>query len=118
MKIKIELRNNNREGCKEPAGLGLGGQALLAFSIPFAPSTGHCTGYLCGRLYDKLGFLYFFGYIIALETAGADFEGNGGSPEFCLYLDQVWFPGPAGMILGMADLVTGHGVFSANIAGP
>jgi len=62
--------------------------------------------------------LYFLGNIIAFETAGTDFKGNGGSPDFCLYLDQVGLPGPAGMIFGMADLVSGHGVFSANIAGP
>ena len=62
--------------------------------------------------------LYFFGNIIALETTGADFKGNGGSPEFCLYLDQVGFPGPAGMVLRVADLIARNGVFSANIAGP
>ena len=62
--------------------------------------------------------LYFLGNIIALEAAGTDLKGNRGSPEFGLYINQVRFPCSAGMVLGMADLVTCHGVFSANIASP
>ena len=70
--------------------------------------------------FNRVGeaFLYLFGNIIALETTCADFKGNGGSPEFCLYLDQVGFPGSAGTIFGMTDLVTRNRVFSANIASP
>ena len=62
--------------------------------------------------------LYLFAYIITLETTGANFQGNRGSPELGLYLNQVGFPGPAGMIFGMTDLITRNCVFSANIAGP
>ena len=62
--------------------------------------------------------LNFLGNIIALETAGTDFEGNSSSAEFGLYLDQIGFPGSAGMILGMAYLIAGHCMFSANITSP
>jgi len=62
--------------------------------------------------------LYFLGDIIAFEAASADFQGNGGTSQFGLYVDQVGFPGTAGMIFGMADLITRDGVFSANIASP
>ena len=62
--------------------------------------------------------LHLFGNVIAFETAGANFQGNGGSPQFGLYLYQVGFPGPAGMVLRMADLIASDCVFSANIASP
>jgi len=70
-------------------------------------------------VYEKISLkLYLSGKIIALETPGANFQGNSGSVQFSLHLLQIWFPGPPGMILRMANLVAGNGVFSANIAGP
>jgi len=68
--------------------------------------------------WDYFFELYFSGNIIALETTGTNFQGNSGSAQFGLYLYKIGFPGPPGMILRMADLITGDGVFSANIAGP
>ena len=61
--------------------------------------------------------LYSFRNIITFEATGADFYTKGSSLKFGLYLNKVGLPGPAGMILRMADLVTRNGVFSANFAG-
>ena len=60
--------------------------------------------------------LYFFRNIIALETAGANFQCYGASPKIGFYLYQIGFPGPAGVVFGVADLISGNCVFSANIA--
>jgi len=65
-----------------------------------------------------MGNLYFLGNIIALETTGTNFQGNGGPSQLGLYLNQIGLPGTPGMVLCMADLVTRYRVFSANIAGP
>jgi len=62
--------------------------------------------------------LDFLGNIVAFEATGADLQGNGGSPEFGLNLYQVRFPGPAGTVLCMADLIAGDCVLSADIASP
>ncbi len=62
--------------------------------------------------------LHFFGYIVALKTAGAHLKRNGSTLNFCLYLNQVGFPGTAAMIFGMADLISSDRVFSADIASP
>jgi len=62
--------------------------------------------------------LYFLGYIIALEAAGADLECEGGTAEFGLNFNQIRFPGAPGMVLGMADFIAGYCVFSADIASP
>ena len=62
--------------------------------------------------------LDFLGNIVAFEAAGADLQRDGCSRKFSLYFYQVWFPCPAGMILGVADFIAGDCVFSADIASP
>ena len=62
--------------------------------------------------------LYFFGYIIALETTCTDLKGKGSPAQFRLYLNQVWFPGTASMVIRVADLIACNSMFSANIASP
>jgi hypothetical protein len=61
--------------------------------------------------------LDFFRDIAAFETPGADLNGEGGALDFRLDLMQIWFPGAAGTVFGVAHLVAGNGVFSTNIAG-
>jgi hypothetical protein len=65
---------------------------------------------------DYTKSLYFLFDNIALETTGADFKGQGCTLYLSFYLYQIGPPGAAGMVLGMAYLVPGNGVFSANIA--
>jgi hypothetical protein len=73
----------------------------------------HCRG-----RFTRDGKLDFFGNKVAFQTAGAEFHRKSRSADFGFYLHQIGLPGPAGMILGMAYLVAGNRVFSANIAGP
>jgi hypothetical protein len=62
--------------------------------------------------------LNFFGDKVAFEASGADLKGKSSALYLGLDLNQVRFPGTAGMVLGMAHRIAGYGVFSANIAGP
>ena len=68
-----------------------------------------------GKQFRRLN-LNFLGYIIAFKTAGADFQGYGRSSKFGFNLYQIRFPGSSGSVLGVADLIAGDCVFSANIA--
>jgi hypothetical protein len=62
--------------------------------------------------------LDFPGNLVALEAAGADLKGYRGAVELGFYLLEVRFPGAAGVVVGVAYLVPGDGVFSADIATP
>ena len=62
--------------------------------------------------------LDFFGDKVAFEAAGAYFNRKSGAFNLGFYLNQVGFPGPPGAVLGVADLIAGHGMFSAQITSP
>ena len=59
-----------------------------------------------------------FGYVAGLEAAGAHFDVHGCSTEFGLDFDDIRLPHAAGMIVGLADLVSAHGSLTANFASP
>ena len=50
----------------------------------------------------------FLGDIAALEAAGANLESHGGTTKLGLYLDDIRLPQTAGVVIGLADLVTAH----------
>jgi hypothetical protein len=66
----------------------------------------------------RQAFLDFFGDKIAFQTAGADFQRYGGAPQLGFYLNQIGFPGAAGMVFRVAHRIAGNRMFSANIADP
>ena len=67
---------------------------------------------------DRCCILYFFCDVITLQAAGTYLQCNGSTAKFGLYFNQIRFPGSAGMVLGMANLIASDGVFPANIASP
>ena len=62
-------------------------------------------------------YVYFLGDKIASQAAGADFYRKGRAVNLGFYLNQVGFPCPPGAVLGVAHLVAGRCMFSANFAG-
>jgi hypothetical protein len=62
--------------------------------------------------------LYFFGDKVAFQAAGAEFYRKSSAFNLGFYLNQIGLPGPPGAVLGVADLISGHGMFSAQITGP
>jgi len=66
----------------------------------------------------KAGNLDFFGNKIASEAAGADFCRESRAIDLGFYLYQIGFPCSSGTVFGMAYLVPGHRMFSANITCP
>jgi hypothetical protein len=65
-----------------------------------------------------LPILDFFGDKVAFEAAGAQFYRKSGAFNLGFYLNQIGFPCPPGAVLGVADLIPGHGMFSAQITSP
>ena len=61
--------------------------------------------------YEVLNLL---GYITALEAAGAHLDMQGRSADFCLYFDNIRLPQTAGVVIGLADLVSTHRSLAAN----
>jgi len=64
------------------------------------------------------GNLDFFGNKIASEAAGTDFCRESRAVNLGFYLYQIGFPCPSGTVFGMAYLITGYRMFSANITCP
>ena len=62
--------------------------------------------------------LHFFGDKVAFQAAGAEFYRKSSALNLGFYLNQVGFPGPPGAVLGVADLIAGHSMFSAQITSP
>jgi hypothetical protein len=47
------------------------------------------------------------------DATGANFYGFDRTVLDCPYLLQVWFPDRTGFIVGMTDIISGNGFFSA-----
>jgi hypothetical protein len=62
--------------------------------------------------------LHFLGDKIASEAAGTDFRRESRAINLGFYLYKIGFPCSSGTVFGMAYLITGHRMFSANITGP
>ena len=86
-------------------------------SLPLAAGSPVTHNYISIRAFWRI-HLYFLGDVVAFDTAGAEFKGYGGAADFGFDFLDVWFPDPAGTVFGVADRVSGGGVFSAKIAGP
>ena len=62
--------------------------------------------------------LDFFGDKVAFKAASAQFYRKSSAFNLGFYLNQIGFPCPPGAVLGVAYLIAGHGMFSAQITGP
>ena len=62
--------------------------------------------------------LDFFGDKVAFEAAGAYFYRKSSALNLGFYLNQIGFPGPPGAVFGVANLIAGHCMFSAQITSP
>jgi hypothetical protein len=62
--------------------------------------------------------LDFFGDKVAFKAAGAQFYRKSSAFNLGFYLYQIGFPCPPGAVLGVAHLIAGHGMFSAQITSP
>jgi hypothetical protein len=62
--------------------------------------------------------LHLFGDIIAFQTAGAYLQRQSSPFNLGFNLHQIGLPSPAGMVFGVAYLIAGNRMFSANITGP
>ena len=57
-----------------------------------------------------------FGNSAGTDAAGTDLHGTDGAVADGLDLLQIGVPYLAGFVMGMADIITGHGLFAADFA--